>query len=334
MFTVQTPNLRIQPKMQSTMIDVASWEKDPDDVVFPQGARAKGTVVAPQSAMLESSDLVAQKLYMFKRSKKSYPDQFWGEVIAYRIGCLMGLEVPHTFAAWNSETQLCGALSEWFYVVGRQLHVHGGDLLKNAYPAFDRKVGEMHNLLDIEACFKEISQDAYLDLKTNWQQWWFDALVFDALIGNTDRHQDNWGFILQENVQQTRLNTWLTPLFDNGTSLGHERFTQRVQSWKDVDFERYIQKGTHHVKWSLTETPPIDGHFDLISRAAVQWPQTVALSRNRLNFSPDELCNCFEDLLQLNCPVPLTGDRIRFIQRLLRARLNRLIHTLDDCLGA
>jgi hypothetical protein len=34
-------------------------------------------------------------------------------------------------------------------------------------------------------------------LKTNWQQWWVDALLFDALIGNTDRHQDNWGVTVQ-----------------------------------------------------------------------------------------------------------------------------------------
>lgn len=59
--------------------------------------------------------LSARQALPFRRSKRSYPDQFWGEVVAYRVGCLLGLQVPPAFAAWNSRTGRCAALIEWFY---------------------------------------------------------------------------------------------------------------------------------------------------------------------------------------------------------------------------
>lgn len=94
--------MRIQPLVQATAFDVADWEVDAEFGVFPQGARAKDAVFAP--AIPPEAVLVGEKRYLFKRSKRSYPDQFWGEVIAYRVGCLMGLEVPPAFAAFNSRT--------------------------------------------------------------------------------------------------------------------------------------------------------------------------------------------------------------------------------------
>lgn len=107
-------------------------------------------------------------------------------------------------------------------------------------------------------------------LEPGWRQWWIDALLFDALIGNTDRHQDNWGLIFTRTEQVARCR--LAPLFDNGTSLGHERFTDRVSRWTAADYDHYISKGTHQLKWSLAD--PLQGHFSLLKRALDEWPDT------------------------------------------------------------
>ena len=69
--------MRIEALIQNTFIDVVEWESDAEFAVFPQGARAKDAVFSrPQSP---DTFIVPSKRYLFKRSKKSYPDQFWGK---------------------------------------------------------------------------------------------------------------------------------------------------------------------------------------------------------------------------------------------------------------
>ena len=183
--------MSLQPKRQSSIIDVVDWEIDAEFGVYPQGARAKEALFAPRGAI--SGVIAADRRYLFKRSRKNYPDQFWCEVVAYRIGCLLGVEVPPAFAAWNSATGLCAALIEWFYVDGESLFVHAGDFLLKVHNDYDRKQGTRHNLHHNSVLTRALSQQTRL--QPEWRQWWVDALLFDALIGNTDRHQDNWGFI-------------------------------------------------------------------------------------------------------------------------------------------
>lgn len=58
--------------MQTAFFDVADWESDAEFGVFPQGARAKEAVFAPNYP--KEPVIVPGKRYLFKRSKRSYPD--------------------------------------------------------------------------------------------------------------------------------------------------------------------------------------------------------------------------------------------------------------------
>ncbi|WMJ08578.1 HipA domain-containing protein [Nitrosomonas sp. sh817] len=312
--------MRRQPQIQAAIFDVASWEPDAEFSVFPQGARAKDAVFAPEYPA--EPVIVPGKRYMVKRSKRSYPDQFWAEIVAYRVGCLLGVNVTPTFAAWNSRTNQCAALIEWFYDDGHESFVMAGDFLQQMHKDFDRKLGTQHNLLDNMRLLKLLAQNGILE--SGWRQWWIDALLFDALIGNTDRHQDNWGLIFTRSKQ--KISCRLAPLFDNGTSLGHERFTNHVSRWTDIDFQRYISKGRHHVKWSLKD--PIQGHFALLQRALEQWPDTREAAQARLNFSSDDLSDAVVDLLKLDAINPLSNERLVFMLHLMRYRFTLLRNLL------
>lgn len=312
--------MRISPLIQTTLFDVAEWEVDSEFAVFPQGARAKEAVFAPSD--LYDPRIISGKRYLFKRSKRSYPDQFWGEIIAYRIGCLLGVNVPPAFAAYNSNTGHCAALIEWFYTDGVELFVLGGDLLKGIQPDFDRKHGAHHNLSDNSKLMRLFSQAKLAEF--NWRQWWVNALLFDALIGNSDRHQDNWGLIFFDIGNKSKCK--MSPLFDNGTSLGHERFPDKFNAWRAEDFDRYIRKGTHHMRLSLEpDQASILGHAELLASAVKLWPETRDEIIERLNFSEKDLTDALSDLVALNAPVPLTTDRIAFVLRLLARRHQNLM---------
>lgn len=317
-------SIQVSMLKQTALIEVQDWVPDPLFAVFPQGARAKDAIFSPSAP--SDPCITPDKRYLFKKSKKSYPDQFWGEVIAYRVGCAIGIEVPPAFVACNSTTGVCAALIEWFYIDTEEVSILAGDLLTRIQPNFDRKKGTSHNLKDATTLMRGFLGTRGTDrMGVNWKQWWTNTLFFDALIGNTDRHQDNWTLLFKlgefENLPSI---TRIGPCFDNGTSLGHERFAERVANWDTGAFERYVDKGTHHVKWSLEE-PVLNGHFALLSSALASWPETrnccieiaQALSIDRLK---EELA----DLLLLDCAIPLTPQRYDFVIKLLSHRIDRL----------
>jgi hypothetical protein len=148
-------------------------------------------------------------------------------------------------------------------------------------------------------------------------------LLFDTLIGNTDRHQDNWGFILSppNPAQSYRL----PPYFDNGTSLGHERFPDRIRGWKDAEFTRYLAKGMHHVRRLPDPTLPRHQHIELLAITVKDWPDTEAKTAARISrLESIDFREALSDLSSLDLPVPLSRERLDLVLRLLDLRLESL----------
>ncbi len=304
--------------VQENSIDIAAWPRDEEFGIFPQGTRAKCSVLAP--AGLAEPVLRPGERYLFKLSREAYPDQFWAEVVAYRIGRLLGLDVPPAFASFDSSTNECGALIQWFYREDVDRFVHAGDYLQRLQPDFDRERGTDHNLRDNSRLLRSFSIS--VGMLRDWRQWWANALVFDALLGNTDRHQDNWGFIFDDGPPgEVRL----APLFDNGTSLGHERFPERVAGWDPATLDRYIAKGTHHVRWRLGDSQAERAHMTLVRNAVASWPREIApIGRLIGRISADDLESSIDDLTRVAIPVVLSQERLRFMLRLLCRRLDHL----------
>jgi hypothetical protein len=313
----------IDPLIQAAPIDVVAWSLDDRFGIYPEGKRAKEARFAP--AQSAEGILIAGRRYLFKRSRRAYAEQFWAEVVSYRIGCLLDYDVPPSFAAWNSETGICGALIEWFFVDGHEVAVSGGDFLQRIQPGFDRRRGTMHNLHDNERLMRALSHDG--KFRTDWRAWWTGALLFDALIGNTDRHQDNWSVVF-ELADGAAAAARLSPYFDNGTSLGSELETARVALWTADDLNRHIARGKHHVRWrfpapdhELLRLP----HLDLLMRAVGQWPQTREALRSKiLPLTIAHIRDALSDLPRMVLPVPLTENRLNLILRLLARSLELL----------
>src|SRR5262249_48053511 len=110
------------------LVDVSGWTEDEESAVYPEGSREKRRLLCPDAPPFQF--LIGGHNYLFKQSSPRYVEQFWAEIVAYRIGCVCGVPVPPAFAAWNSASGQCAALIEWFY--GRpgappQRYVNGGD---------------------------------------------------------------------------------------------------------------------------------------------------------------------------------------------------------------
>lgn len=305
------------PLIQLTTLDVTDWEQD-EFVVFPQGARAKSAYISPEA--VTEPVLKPRWRYLLKKSRSCYPEQFWAEVVAYRIGCLMGVPVPPAFAAIHRATGTVGALIEWFYEEGVQSFIWAGEFLQKIDPNFDRERGSTHCMQDNERLTRSFAVghgETPRQLTQDWRQWWVDALLFDGLIGNTDRHQDNWGFVFSPSEPYISL----APLFDNGTSLGSERHEPQFSQWGEKQFAKYIENGRHHVRWRVGVDVTERQHCELVRLALERWPSTRGAAQSRLRFTAKDMAKSFEDLALLDAPVRLGETRQAFMLELLSRRL-------------
>ncbi len=66
--------------------------------------------------------------------------------------------------------------------------------------------------------------------------------IFDAYVGNTDRHHDNWSLVASQGKQKS---LHLSPTFDHGPSLGGTMPVKKRRTWTTdpTQMERFYRKG-------------------------------------------------------------------------------------------
>lgn len=287
--------------MNYECIDVSGWHKFVEPT---KGSREKQWILKPLEGKSHEVEF-----YLFKESNKRYPAEFWAEIVASAVGELVGVTVPETFCAklddkyaalvkfflkieWDPNQKRFGQLDTLF---------HGGDLIMGLDPAFDRKVGDKHNIFLVERIFSEMVPNNLFDQ-------FLKILIFDTLIGNTDRHQDNWGFIQDNKTNEMNL----APAFDNSTSLGSELIEQKIAGYLDrgkVQLRQYIKKGKAHIRWSDNGTDLVRlNHFDLLAKIAadaakrkiiVEHVQAMTL------FTDNQIENILSDYGKIEVDIPI-----------------------------
>lgn len=89
-------------------------------------------------------------------------------------------------------------------------------------------------------------------------------IIFDALIGNSDRHHSNWEIVYKTNFESGELCIHFCPLYDNGSSLCAYENSENIDIFfKDkMKFEALINtKSKSAIGWENIR--PIR-HFELI----------------------------------------------------------------------
>ncbi|MEK9159879.1 MAG: HipA domain-containing protein [Patescibacteria group bacterium] len=116
--------------------------------------------------------------------------------------------------------------------------LHGMDIIALYDPAFQALPDERTRRSEYKLSKVVYSLRNFIrqnpSAKTLWYSF-YELMVFDALIGGTDRHYRNWGVLVDS---ETRKYTRFAPAFDNGISL----------LWNTVHHKTFINSA-------------IDGHF-------------------------------------------------------------------------
>lgn len=310
------------------MIDISHWPSGNQRFV-PIGKRIKKVVLHPENF----------DLYYFKEPKEKYPWEFWNEIVAYEIGKEFGFNVLEYKPAILGD--IGGCLSPSMTRGFTEELMHGQQLLIRILPEFETKKGTDHTFQLVEEYFK--SDPIYTHLLDDF----IEMLVFDSIIGNRDRHQQNWALIREINFKKQKqkylsfgkkdslsieVTGRFSPLFDNGNCLAYNVIEDKIDNFLETDkiLEKYLfgEKATSHVKWfgeSIT-------HIELLKQINQNYPKPIerAILRIREKYNENiiiDIVNSIDNgVIFANEKFGLTEKRKELIIRLIKLRIEKLLH--------
>ena len=318
-------------------IVIDSWRRDDTyEGVYPSGARVKDAYFSPEKP--KEKCIKPDWRYLFKLSSHRYPWQFWCEIIAFRFGSVIGVEVPPAHIGLSNSYRdgeaTYAALIEWFYDDRIEGYVSGGQIMMELIDNYDRGKGTQHNLSTVlqQTTLQQITLQ---QMQENLSHW-VSILTFDTLIGNIDRHQDNWGIVvkvLHEANYTPEVQLKLSPAFDNGTALGYEIIEKNLHKFNNNDkLKKYLKnrRAKHHMKWSLEDDQELN-FYEFMKKITIVFPETKSIIANHLSFTFQQVEEVLSPLVgAVTDPMyKLTQDRLDFVLKLIFRRKEILEETLE-----
>ncbi|KAA6301603.1 MAG: hypothetical protein EZS26_002209 [Candidatus Ordinivivax streblomastigis] len=301
-------------------IDVSKWKKELH--VHTSGTRNK---------YILTSDKGGDKYY-FKKSllkpNKDYKYEFWSEVIASQIGELLGFEVVHYDVAFFDKE--IGCISKSVIDWNNEELTEGYAFIIEKYPDFQDNFKKAHSFqkiigslrtLELEHCIRNI----------------IDMIVFDAIIGNTDRHSENWAVIISNKevidaIKEVgkKNNYKFSPLYDNGSSLGRELSNEKIENMlnNDSEFDRFINNGKPDIRWNAIHL----NHFDLIKTIKLDYGDEVnfILDKIKRNYNKNIIKRLVDNIdrktPQYFVDYKIPQNRKDFIVKYIDTRINILLN--------
>jgi len=138
----------------------------------------------------------------------SYMNNQFSEHIGCNIFRACGFNAQETALGYFTKAGIKEKL-----VVGCKDFTQGGYTLYEFSKFVNQTLVDRKSDTSIENVIDVINQNDLIDRKNDITEKFWDMFVIDALIGNSDRHFDNWGF-LEKNGELT-----FAPIYDCGSSL-------------------------------------------------------------------------------------------------------------------
>lgn len=142
------------------------------------------------------------------KEKNIITGEYWAEKLASEIGNLLGIKCANVdIGIYKGRF---GSMSYNIIDDDEEL-IEGVTFIQNKYPLYNKK-----KLID------EYSQEKYSFQMIKNSVYDIDdilsMILFDSLIGNSDRHHSNWGYIRKSSNNEEGMISFC-PLYDNGSSL-------------------------------------------------------------------------------------------------------------------
>jgi hypothetical protein len=225
-------------------------------VPFPIIDISNDTVISDEQLGSKNKFWVARgtEKWLFKEARESTGED-WAEKIAGDVARIIDVPAARVELAEYAGRRGCLSLS---FVGEDESLVHGNEILAGQIVGYERqkRLRQSDHTFDniVAAVQKLVDNDPwYQEVLRELGQY----LVFDALICNTDRHHENWGFLTR--LEQTEPGEWmmrlqLAPSFDHASSLGRElRDDRRHALLIGNRIHDYVRRGRGGIYWRKTD---------------------------------------------------------------------------------
>lgn len=194
--------------------------------------------------------------------------EHWAEKIVAEIA--ESLSIRHAKVELAVLNDRPGIVTESFARGGREL-AHGNQVLARIISGYDPdlKYGQsMHTLSNIVQALDSVYKEAEGAQRAKRQI--AEYIVLDALVGNTDRHHENWGLLRRR--FGNRWKSFVAPSFDHASSLGRELLDERRDRLLTENrIGSYAEKGRGAIYWSEDDQHG-PSPLELVRRAAQAYP--------------------------------------------------------------
>jgi hypothetical protein len=172
------------------------------------------------------------------------PRELWVELFASEFGKIMPDISIQEVSIKSLDKGIIKNLQDSYWEV---INTPFGVLIRNAFPQW-YEITYGYTILGIAPRGKTSLKQVWDAInKKYWWMWWqsellqaySDMLIFDILIGNMDRHLENWGVLeseefrsLQMRIEPKKVLKWsvtFSPLFDHGSAWLFELTDEKVE---------------------------------------------------------------------------------------------------------
>lgn len=211
--------------------------------------------------------------------------------------------------------QVIGALCWSFLNEKNESLIEGADMIMDFDETYNRDElkGEVE-IYNFDLLYRLFTANNILDEL-------FKMIVFDTLIGNTDRHQDNFGVIRNEKDGRKVF----SPLYDNSSSLGRELTEHRIELMlRDSRmFNSYLfgNKSSTLIRWDFQWKKKKLNIFEFYNNVKNMYPEEIADSLNAVKGLTDD------DIESVVSRVPslvMSDLKKEFVVKIIKARKNYL----------
>ncbi|WP_407270374.1 HipA domain-containing protein [Radiobacillus sp. PE A8.2] len=314
-----------------SIVDISSWKYENINV---SGSKEKRWYRS-----FDKKQLALFKLPVSLTSDSSYGEgestgEAWSEKICSEIGNYIGFPTHNVdigalqvndeaieYYGLNGEDvkigeKVFGALCWSFLDETNDSLVEGADMIMDFDETYDRdKLQGEHEIYNFDLLYRLFYENGILD-------YLFQMILFDTLIGNTDRHQDNFGVIRNEQTGQQKF----APFYDNSSSLGREMNQGRIELMlRDKRmFESYIfgKKSSTLIRWEDSWTKKKLNIIELYDKVKSSYPQEINKYLANVENLSDEV---LQNIINKVPPVVMSEPKKALVAKILKTRRDYLL---------